>query len=304
MDIVCLGEPLVEFNQQDDGRWLYGFGGDTSNVAIAAARQGVSTGMIAAIGTDEFGDGLMALWAEEGVAVDAVTRHPHAPTGIYFVHHGEKGHVFTYRRAGSAAALMRPEDLPDGVIERARILHLSGISQAISPEAADAGFAAIARAKAAGVTVSYDTNLRLRLWPIERARAVIHEAARQADILLPGLDDARALTGLDGPRDILDFYAALGPRVIALTLGGDGAMVWNDGTVLELPAMPTTLVDASGAGDCFDGSFLARWLKDGDVAAASRYANCAAALSVRGYGAIPPIPRAADVEAALAAAGA
>ena len=300
-DIVCLGEPLVEFNQQDDGRWLEGFGGDTSNVAIAAARQGARTGVIARLGGDGFGDGLMGLWQREGVDTGAVTRDPDAPTGLYFVHHDDTGHAFSYRRAGSAASLMRPDDLPVETIRAARVLHLSGISQAISASAADACFAAMALARAAGVMVSYDLNLRLRLWPLDRARAVIHGAMRQVDIARPGLDDARQLTGLDDPREILDFYADLGPRIVAMTLGADGAIVKADGVVIEIGPFPTTLVDASGAGDCFDGAFLARFLKDGDVEAAARYANCAAALSVRGYGAIAPVPHAADVEAALAA---
>lgn len=301
MDIVCLGEPLVEFNRQSDGRWLEGFGGDTSNVAIAAARQGASTGIITAIGEDEFGDSLMELWSREGVSARFVSRDAHAPTGLYFVRHGAQGHVFSYRRAGSAASLMRPQDLPEEAIGGARILHLSGITQAISSAAADTGFAAMALARERGVTVSYDTNLRRRLWPLDRARAIIHEAVRHTHILLPGLEDAHALTGLTDPHAILEHYAAMGPKVVALTLGEAGAAVWTDGETLDVPAFPTTLVDASGAGDCFDGAFLARWLRDGDVAAAARYANVAAALSVRDYGAIAPIPKAGEVEAALEA---
>ncbi|MBJ3777383.1 sugar kinase [Acuticoccus mangrovi] len=300
MDIVALGEPLVEFNQQTDGRWLEGFGGDTSNVAIAAARQGAETAMIARIGTDEFGDGLMRLWAEEGVATDFVTCDPHAPTGIYFVHHGEGGHVFSYRRAGSAASLMRPEDVPAEAIRAAKVLHLSGISQAISASAADACFAAMRIAREAGVKVAYDLNLRSRLWPLERARAVIHGAMAYVDIALPGLDDAKALTGLDDPREIVAFYQRLGPSVVALTLGEGGALVADGDALYDVPPRTTTLVDASGAGDCFDGSFLAAWLRDGSVAAAAHYANTAASLSVEGYGAIAPIPTRAAVEAALA----
>ncbi|WP_108659877.1 sugar kinase [Acuticoccus kandeliae] len=300
MDIVALGEPLVEFNQQHDGRWLEGFGGDTSNVAIAAARQGVKTGMISRVGTDEFGDALMGLWAREGVSSETVARDPHAPTGIYFVHHRPEGHVFSYRRAGSAAALMRPEDLPEATIRGAKVLHLSGISQAISDSAADTCFAAMRMAREAGVTVAYDTNLRLRLWPIDRARAVIHGALSLVDICLPGIDDARALTGLDSPAEIVRFYQGLGPRIVALTLGDNGALVGDGDTLHEIAPRRTKLVDASGAGDCFDGTFLASWIGDRDVGKAARYANCAASLSVEGYGAIAPIPRRADVEAALA----
>lgn len=299
LDIVTLGEPLIELNRQADGRWLEGFGGDTSNVAVAAARQGARAGVIARVGSDEFGDALRRLWAAEGVAAH-VEIDRDAPTGIYFVNHGAEGHTFSYRRAGSAASLMQPSDVPADVIRGARVLHLSAISQAISATATDACFAAIRIARKAGVAVSYDTNLRLRLWPLDRARATINAAAALADILRPGLDDARQLTGLTEPRDILEFYAALGPRIVAMTLGQDGAVVLADGRFIEMPAFPVTPVDASGAGDCFTGAFLARWLREGDAADAARYASCAAGLKVGGYGAIAPIPHAAEVEAALA----
>jgi 2-dehydro-3-deoxygluconokinase len=252
------------------------------------------------VGTDAFGDGLVDLWAREGVSTEWVMRDPDAPTGIYFIHHREDGHVFSYRRAGSAAALMRPDDVPEAAIRSARVLHLSGISQAISSCAADAGFAAIRMAKEAGTAVSYDLNLRQRLWPVPRARAVIHEALRHVDIALPGIDDAKALTGLDDPHRILAFYRGLGPPIVALTLGDGGALVAEGDAVHEIPPRPAKLVDASGAGDCFDGAFLARWLATGDVAASARYANCAASLSVEGYGAIAPIPRREAVETALA----
>lgn len=298
-DIVALGEPLAEFNQEPDGRWREGFGGDTSNAAIAAARQGAETAIITRIGADVFGDGLMALWEREGVSTHWVARDAHAPTGIYFIHHTREGHAFSYRREGSAAALMRSDDVPLEAIRQARVLHLSGISQAISSSAADACFTAIRTARDAGTVVSYDFNVRPRLWPLDRARAVIHEALNHVDIALPGLDDAKALTGLDDPRRILDFYRARGPRIIALTLGEGGAMVADGDTVHEIPARPAALVDASGAGDCFDGAFLAQWLATGDVAAAAAWANCAASLSTEGYGAIAPIPRRAEVDAAM-----
>ncbi|MEM7695995.1 MAG: sugar kinase [Pseudomonadota bacterium] len=297
--IVCLGEPLVEFNHQRDGTWVQGFGGDTSNVAIAAARQGANTAMLTHLGDDEFADGLMALWAAEGVSADFVRRVPSAPTGIYFIHHGDEGHRFTYRRAGSAAALMRPDDISAAAICSAKILHLSGISMAISPSACDACFAAMRLAKEAGVTVSLDTNLRTLLWPVDRARAVIHDAMRFVDIALPGMDDARALSGLTDPDEIVDFYRDLGPNVVALTVGEDGARVALGDERLIVPSRKAALKDASGAGDCFDGAFLARISAGDSVADAAHYAVVAASLSVEGYGAIAPIPRAEAVHAAL-----
>ena len=113
-------------------------------------------------------------------------------------------------RAGSAASRISESDLPVDRIRATAILHVSGISQAISSSAADAVFAAIDIAHDAKRLVSYDPNLRLKLWPLRRARAVIHEAMRSCDIALPGLDDGKELTGLAEPDAIVDFYLRLG----------------------------------------------------------------------------------------------
>jgi 2-dehydro-3-deoxygluconokinase len=304
IDILAIGEPMVEFNENEaEGGAIYrpGHGGDTSNTIIAAARQGAKTAYFTHLGDDAFGRQFLDLWDREGVNRDHVQQDQSARTGIYFVTHGPDGHEFSYYRAGSAASLVSPRDLPEGLIERAAVLHVSGISQAISTSACDMVFEAISRAKQAGKLVSYDTNLRLRLWPIERARAIIHAAVGQCDIALPGLDDAQQLTGLSSPEDICDFYLELGASVVALTLGKDGTMVAVKGERRLIPAKVVKAVDATGAGDTFDGAFLAEWLTTRDPFASAAYANAAAALSTQGYGAVAPIPHRKAVEAFMKA---
>jgi len=296
-DIICLGEPMLEFNQQEDGRYLPGHGGDTSNCAIAAARQGASAGYLCHIGDDPFGDRFMELWKAEGVDTSHVRRDPNAPTGIYFVTHTEAGHQFSYFRAGSAASRMRPEDLPADYIAGAKILHVSGISQAISESAAQSVSAAIDIARANDVLVSYDTNLRLKLWPLERAREVIHAAVGRSQIVLPGLDDAVQLTGLEEPDLIADFYLQLGVGVVALTLGAEGTLVATPQERRRIAGRPVTSVDATGAGDTFDGALLAELAAGREQFAAAEYANAAAALSTQGYGAVAPMPKRDQVEA-------
>jgi 2-dehydro-3-deoxygluconokinase len=290
-DLLCLGEPLLEFNQQPDGRFLAGHGGDTSNCAIAAARQGARVGYVTQIGADTFGDSFVDLWQGEGIDISTVTRRDDAHTGIYFVSHGPEGHAFTYFRAGSAASRMTPADLPQDALKAAQILHVSGISQAISDSAADAVFAAIDIVRGAGGRVSYDTNLRLKLWPLDRARAITHAAMARCDIALPGLEDAVQLTGLDDPDAIADFYLNLGAGIVALTLGSEGTLVATPDDRQRIAVHKVEVVDATAAGDTFDGAFLARLLDGDDPFAAARYANAAAALAVQGYGAVAPMPR-------------
>ena len=302
IDILGIGEPLVEFNEDHrplETVYRPGHGGDTSNAVIAAARQGARTAYFTHLGDDAFGRQFLDLWDHDGVDRSDVVLRSDARTGLYFVTHGAEGHAFSYYRAGSAASLPGPDALPAGLVESARVLHVSGISQAISANACDLVFEAIARARNAGRAVSYDTNLRLRLWPLERARAVIHAAVAMSDLVLPGLDDARQLTGLDQPEAICDFYLGLGVKIVALTLGKEGAMIAIPGERHTVPAWPVTAVDATGAGDTFDGAFLAEWLSTGDAFVAAAYANAAAALSTQGYGAVAPIPRRDIVEAFL-----
>jgi 2-dehydro-3-deoxygluconokinase len=304
-DILCIGEPMIEFNQTrpDDPHYLFGFGGDTSNAAIAAARSGASVGCISAVGNDSFGQSFLKLWRSENIDVAGVKLDETAYTGVYFVSHGDEGHVFSYLRAGSAASRMTTADLPLGMIGKAKVIHSSGISQAISPTACDMVFAAIAEARKAGVIVSYDTNLRLRLWPLARAQAVTEAAMRMADIALPGLDDARQLTGLLEPDAIVDHYLAGGCKVVAMTLGKDGALVATPDARQRVPSILVNAVDATGAGDCFDGAFLAEWLRCKDAFQAARYAVVAAALSTTGYGAVAPLPHRDAVLEALASRG-
>lgn len=294
--ILCLGEPMVEFAETGTpGLYRQGIGGDVSNVAIAAARQGAAAAMLTAIGADPFGDLLVEAWRAEGVDASAVRRDRGAATGIYFIGQSLDGPVFTYARAGSAASRMTPADLDEDAVRRAAILHVSGISMAIGTGPADTVFRAIAVAREAGVRISVDTNLRLSLWPLDRARATIHGAVAGADIALPGLDDARRLTGRGDPAAICDFYLELGPSVVALTLGADGALLATRDGQVHVPAPRVEVVDTSGAGDCFDGAFLAELVAGRDAEAAARYAVAAATLSTRGHGAVAPIPARAEV---------
>lgn len=297
-DIVALGEPLVEMNQTHHGQlqYLQGFGGDTSNAVIAAARQGARCAYLTRVGNDAFGTQFLDLWAAEGVDTSGVGRDDDAHTGLYFVQHGPDGHAFSYLRRGSAASLMTPALLDSGLIERSQFLHVSGISLAISTSACDTVFAAIERARAAGTQVSLDSNLRLRLWPVDRARAILRETMREADLFLPSMDDMQHLTGNDDPERTLDWIRDSGASgVVVLKLGKDGSIIDDGHTRTPIAALRVEAVDATGAGDCFAGSLLARRCQGDGWEDAVRYANAAAALSTLGYGAVDPLPRTEQV---------
>jgi 2-dehydro-3-deoxygluconokinase len=303
IDILAIGEPMVEFNQSGGGdsrQYLQGFGGDTSNFAIAAARQGAKVGYISALGDDPYGHSLRALWVHENVDHAHVKTDAAAFTAVYFVTHGKDGHQFSFFRTGSAASRMTKNDLPVEAIKRAKFVHLSGISLAISTSACDACYEAVHIARAAGVKVSFDTNLRLRLWPKDRARAVMSDIIGLSDICLPSYDDIVAITDITDPDKLVDFCLQRGTKTVALKLGSEGSLVADATRRVRVLPFPCKPVDATGAGDTFGGSFIARLNAGDDIEQAARYAGVAAALSTEGYGAVEPIPTAKRVKAALA----
>ena len=289
-DLVCLGEPLFELNAQPDGSFRSGFGGDISNVAVAAARQGCDVGLLTRIGADQFGDALSEMWVREGISTDHVELVDGEETGLYFVFHDENGHRFLYRRRGSAASKMKTTDVSEDTITSAGLFYSSGISLGVSPSLRDTTFHAVSVAAESGVPVAFDPNLRTALWSLEEARTVTHRLMERCDIALPGLDDARQLTGQQSPEDIVAFYHRLGAKIVAVTLGHEGVAVSSGDTIHTIPGISVAAVDATGAGDCFNGIFLASYLADGNALSAAERANFGAALSTTGWGALEAVP--------------
>jgi 2-dehydro-3-deoxygluconokinase len=243
------------------------------------------------MGDDEFGRMFLDLWKREGVDTRGIIVDKEAPTSVYFVTHGPKGHAFSYLRAGSAASRIRPQDLKKDLLEEGSFIHASGISMAISASATDTVLGAFEAARSSGAKISFDSNLRLKLWPLARARAMIGAATAMADYFFPSIEDAEALSGQKGREANLDWAHRLGAKVVFLKLGPDGVMV-SDGTRREhIPAVKLKLLDATGAGDCFCGAALARLAAGDSIWDAARYANTAAALKTTGFGAVDPLPR-------------
>ena len=302
-DIVAIGEPLVEFNQarsNDPAAYLQGFGGDTSNMAIAAARLGADVGYVTRVGADRFGRMFLDLWQSEGVDTSGVAIDAQAPTGVYFVSHGTQGHEFSYLRAGSAASRMTADALPLELVRTAHLVHASGITQAISPGACDAVFAAFDIARAGGAVVTYDPNIRVKLWPLARARAIVLASVAMCTWCLPSEEDASILFDNLAADAVIDALHRAGARGVVLKQGAAGCLV-SDGAKREhVPPHKVQSVDATGAGDCFDGAFATRLIAGDDPFTAAHYANVAAALATTGYGAVAPLPRAADVAAVIA----
>ncbi len=305
-DLLAIGEAMVEFNQTipQQSTYLQGFGGDTSNAVIAAARAGAQCGYVSAVGDDVFGQFLMQLWQSAPVFTGLCAIESGASTGLYFVTHTPSGsassHEFSYRRAGSAASRMQLNDAQREALQQTQWLHYSGISQAISQNAREQCQEAVLIARAAGGQISFDSNLRLKLWSLEEAKRHMIPAIALCDLFLPSLEDVVQLSGLSDPHAIVRWSHDLGAKRVVLKMGSAGVLVSDGRCEQSIAPITVQAVDATGAGDCFAGNLLARLARGDDLTAAARYANAAAALSVQGFGAVAPLPLPQAVHALLA----
>jgi 2-dehydro-3-deoxygluconokinase len=296
-EIICFGEPMVEFNAVTTGRlkdirtFERGYGGDTSNMAVAIARLNHTSGYITKLGDDEFGTCLLDLWKREDVDTSRVLTHPEAFTAIYFVSRTEaRDHEFTYFRRGSAASHFHTSDLDLDYIRSAKAFHTSGITQAISPSCRKAVATVAAEVQGEDTLFTYDPNIRLKLWSLDTARTTVLQTMRLADVVMPSIDDARLLFPEQSAREILTAILELGPRVVTIKLGPRGCLVGNVDTIHEVPSLPVDFVDSTGAGDAFDGAFVTALLEGMALEDAALYANAVGALKCRGKGAITPLP--------------
>ncbi|MCW3991112.1 MAG: sugar kinase [Candidatus Bathyarchaeota archaeon] len=296
-DVVSIGEPMAEFCATGIGRlgqvdlFKRGWGGDTSNFAVAVARLGGEVGYLCRIGDDEFGRSFMALWRREGVDISRVAVDPQASTAVYFISLTEDlEHDFTYYRAGSAASRYSRDDLDREYVRRARVLHSSGISLAVSQSLREAVFEAVDLCKTGGGLFSFDPNFRPKLWPINTARAVMEYAFRKADAVLSSIEDMHLLYGVRDRVKAVEKLRGLGASVVAIKLGGEGCYVTSDEGSLHVPGFRVEVVDTTGSGDAFDAAFVVGLLEGWDLNKTATFANAVGALTTTAYGAVAPLP--------------
>ncbi|MBF4613456.1 sugar kinase [Curtobacterium sp. VKM Ac-1376] len=258
-------------------------GGAESNVAIGLARAGVPTTWVGRVGTDPAGDRVMADVGGEGVDVVAVP-DPDRSTGIMMKERLPDGRTrVTYHRRGSAGSALTAADLPGSIVESAALVHVTGITLALSDSARDTVSVALDRAAAAGVPVSFDVNHRPKLIGADRARDHYRQVAARSAVVFAGDDEARLVLGRDEQEDdeealAHDLAALAGGRAV-VKLGSRGAVASIDGTFLRRPATPVRVVDPVGAGDAFVAGWLAATLGGAAPAVALDRAADAGALA-------------------------
>lgn len=288
MELVTFGESMVLFNPDSSGplRYVNNFSkaiaGAESNVAIAVARLEHQVGWFSKLGNDEFGRYIISVIRGEGVDVSRTCMDKQRSTGLLFKERFAhvNPNVYYYRK-NSAASNLTVEDLDEEYIKSAKILHITGITLALSEAVRKTAFRAIEVAKANGVKVSFDPNIRLKLWTAEEAKPILLEAARQSDIVFPGADEGRILLGTEEPEKIAEEFLKMGCSQVAIKLGKEGCYVVNGKEAHYVAGFPVERPeDTVGAGDGFAAGFLAGTLRGLPLQECAEWANGVGAMAI------------------------
>ncbi|WP_330328453.1 sugar kinase [Streptomyces sp. NBC_00536] len=334
VDVTCLGESMVALRPTTPGPlagaggFTRGFGGAESNVACGVAGAGHSARWVGRVGADGFGDYLVREMSARGVDTSHVTRDRHRPTGIYFRTVGERATravaepgqdlppqdlaEVAYYREGSAASAMSPHTVDTTVLDATRVLHLTGITAALSPGCLDL-LRALTAPRPGRPLISFDVNYRMNLWPdAATAGPVLLALARASDLVFVGADEAEVLWGTGGGLEAVRRLLPE-PKVLVVKQGADGATVFTrtvkdrtdgpDGSdlVVHEPAPAVAVVASVGAGDAFAAGFLSAGLRGLPVPERIRHGHLTAAsvLTSPEDLAAPPPRQLADRLAAL-----
>lgn len=296
-----VGEGLVELGLEpaSGAGVTLGYGGDAANAATMAALLGTPSRIGGRVGDDALGHRLLGFWRDVGVDTSWVTVDPGGPTGIYVNERGAEGlHRFDYHRRLSAGSRLEPDDLEHGFLDGLGVLHVTGVTLAVSDSSARTAARGIAASHTRGIDVSLAVNHRPALGGDV---AALREAAARAAIVFCSTDELRPVFGVD---DLAGLERALPTvREVVLTQGDRGAAVLVGGALHEAGPHPVRAVDSTGAGDALAGAYLAARLAGRPPADALRLGVTAAGLSCRARGCALSYPSRDEVEAALERAG-
>ncbi len=316
-DVVCVGETMAVLGPTDarsladQEKLAFAIGGAESNVACGLAGLGHRAAWVSRLGDDPFGRRVRAELTARGVDVSGVTVDPVRPTGVYFKDPGPDGTRTHYYRGGSAATAMGPEVARLRVLRRAGIVHLSGITAALSESCAELVEAIVVHRAAvehvvggggrtAGPVISFDVNHRPALWrgPTADPTETLLKIARAADVVFVGRDEAEALWGTADADGIAELMGPL-PRLVVKD-AGRGASSYAAGVRTFVPALPVDVVEPVGAGDAFAAGYLAGVLEGRDERSRLRLGHLAASAALRTRDDVPVMPRRAATERLLA----
>lgn len=304
LDVVTFGETMVLFNPASllPLEYVSDFhkqiGGAESNVAIGLKRQGHSVGWFSKLGDDPFGRYIQRFVRGEGVDTSACIYTDKAPTGIFFKEKKspENMQVYYYRK-NSAASLITPDDINEAYIQKAKILHITGITPALSETCKQATFTAIKLAKKHGLKIVFDPNLRLKLWEKEEAQKTFKEIALLSDVILPGLDEGTFMTGKTTPEEIAVELLGEKDKLVVIKLGSKGAYFYTKDKSGYVNGFPVKqVVDPVGAGDGFAAGIISGILREESIEQMVKRANAIGSIVVGVNGDVEGLPTNEEIQ--------
>jgi 2-dehydro-3-deoxygluconokinase len=306
-DVITIGDAMITFNPSSTGpmRFVQSFdrkvGGAELNFAIGCSRLGLCTGWISRLGNDEFGKHIFNFVRGEGIDVSEVKLVDGYPTSLNFKEIMEGGDGSTYYyRANSPTKSLTNESIKSSYFESAKLLHITGVFPAIDEKNIEIIHTAISEAKKQNLLISFDPNIRLKLWTKERAKKVLLEFLPHVDIFLTGLEEAELLLGTSDPVEIFEECKKLGISNVAIKLGEKGSIGYQNGEYLEAsPVVPKKIVDTVGAGDGFDAGFVYGVLNGWSLEKTLRFANTIGSMVVSVKGDNEGLPYLEDVRIKL-----
>lgn len=308
---VTFGEPMVMFRANEIGElneaatFSKALAGAESNVATGLCRLGHPTGYITKLGQDSLGQFIIDAQGREGIDTSGVTFAPDRPTGLLLKSRVLSGDPkVEYFRKGSAASTLSIADFDPAYFASAGHLHVTGISAALSPSMLEFSRHAMDYMKNLNRTISFDPNLRPVLWnDKETMIRTTNELAARSDWFLPGIGEARLLTGLKEPDEVADFYLKQGVSLVVIKMGPGGAFYKTAQSSGFVPGFKVArVVDTVGAGDGFASGVISGLLEELDVQSAVSRGNAIGALAVMSPGDMDGLPNRAELEAFMASA--
>jgi 2-dehydro-3-deoxygluconokinase len=296
--IVTFGETMAFLTSERPGPLAHasgmtlGIGGSESNVAIGLARLGHPVVWIGRVGDDAFGHLVAREIRGEGVSTIALV-DPHAPTGLMVKERRTSSiQRVTYYRAGSAGSALRPEDVPDDIVRGASVLHVTGITAAVSASARAAVLRSVDIAVGEGVPVSFDLNFRSALWSKDDALDFYRKLIPLTDVVFASPDEAAIVVGdLAAPSEIALALEGLGAGSAVVKLGADGAVASRGGMLFSRAAFAVPAMDTVGAGDAFVAGYLAAFTTGGALDECLELASAVAAFVCMSPGDWEGLPR-------------
>lgn len=288
MDVITIGDAMIAMCPREKGPIIFcdsfkrKVGGAELNVAIGCARLGLKSGWISRLGNDDFGKYIMKTARGEGINTSEVKLVDGYQTSVYFreVLSDGSSRSFYYREK-SPTSTMKCKDLNEEYFKEAKVLHITGVFPSITKNNQEIILEAVKLAKKNNLTISFDPNIRLKMWTKEEAKAYIEKILPNVDILLIGDEEIEILLGEISIEDAMKTFCDYGIEKVIVKKGAKGAVGSDGKNVYEVDAIkPKALVDTVGAGDGFAAGFLAALCKGETFKDCVEFGNAVGSLVV------------------------